>query len=383
MKMKYLNILFVLSAIHLGLNAQITITNSTFPVVGDKLKLVNKTSFSGSLNMGNVSGPQVWDFSSLNSGAKFTEEYKSASTGQDAASFPDAQMVLSLDNQEEYFKSSATAITSLGLGGENPLLGSAVVVRYTKQPTYRSAPLTFIGATKSDGAFNIKLSTDIFPDSLLASLGNFKPDSVRIEFTTTSTGLMDAYGVLNMQGKSIDVLREKSTVSTKTNVFLKVPLLGWQSLDLLLQIAQASIPDFIKSLIGSRHYTDYKFYSNNHKEILVSARYDSLNVLDELIFADLGGVTSVNDQKEMDAFSLYPNPSTEFINVVIPNTWKEGSYLITISDLAGKPVYAEPCQLTPAQNKQIKINNFAKGVYFLTLRDQFNTFTATSKFVRN
>lgn len=383
MKMKYLNILFVLSAIHLGLNAQITITNSTFPVVGDKLKLVNKTSFSGSLNMGNVSGPQVWDFSSLNSGAKFTEEYKSASTGQDAASFPDAQMVLSLDNQEEYFKSSATAITSLGLGGENPLLGSAVVVRYTKQPTYRSAPLTFIGATKSDGAFNIKLSTDIFPDSLLASLGNFKPDSVRIEFTTTSTGLMDAYGVLNMQGKSIDVLREKSTVSTKTNVFLKVPLLGWQSLDLLLQIAQASIPDFIKSLIGSRHYTDYKFYSNSHKEILVSARYDSLNVLDELIFADLGGVTSVNDQKEIDAFSLYPNPSTEFINVVIPNTWKEGSYLITISDLAGKPVYAEPCQLTPAQNKQIKINNFAKGVYFLTLRDQFNTFTATSKFVRN
>lgn len=383
MKMKYLNILFVLSAIHLGLNAQITITNSTFPVVGDKLKLVNKTSFSGSLNMGNVSGPQVWDFSSLNSGAKFTEEYKSASTGQDAASFPDAQMVLSLDNQEEYFKSSATAITSLGLGGENPLLGSAVVVRYTKQPTYRSAPLTFIGATKSDGAFNIKLSTDIFPDSLLASLGNFKPDSVRIEFTTTSTGLMDAYGVLNMQGKSIDVLREKSTVSTKTNVFLKVPLLGWQSLDLLLQIAQASIPDFIKSLIGSRHYTDYKFYSNSHKEILVSARYDSLNVLDELIFADLGGVTSVNDQKEIDAFSLFPNPTTEFINVVIPNTWKEGRYLITITDLAGKPVYAEPCQLVPTQIKQIKTNNFAKGVYFLTLRDQFNTFTATSKFVRN
>lgn len=381
--MKYLSILFVLSAIHLGLNAQITITNSTFPVVGDKLKLVNKSSFTGNLNMGNVSGPQVWDFSVLNSGAKYTEEYKSASTGQDAASFTDAQMVLILDNQEEYFKSSATAITSLGLGGQNPLLGSAVVVRYTKQPTYRSAPLTFIGATKSDGAFNIKLSTDIFPDSLLASLGSFKPDSVRIEFVSTSTGLMDAYGTLKMQDKSIEVLREKATVTTKTNVYLKVPLLSWQSLDFLLQLAGGSIPDFIKGLIGSQKYTDYKFYSNSHKEVLVSARYDSLNVLDELIFADLGGVTAVKDQNNVDAFSLFPNPNTEFVNLIIPDTWKQGSYLITISDLAGKPVYAEPCQLTPGQSKQIKTNNFAKGIYFLTMRDQFNTFTATTKFVRD
>lgn len=178
-------------------------------------------------------------------------------------------------------------------------------------------------------------------------------------------------------------MREKSAVTTKTNVFLKVPLLGWQSLDLLLQIAQASIPDFIKGLIGSRKYTDYKFYSNSHKEVLVSARYDSLNVLDELIFADLGGVTSVKDQKEIDAFNLFPNPSAELINIDIPDTWKEGSYLITITDLAGQSVYAEPCQLTPGQSKQIKTNSFAKGVYFLTLRDQFNTFTATTKFVRD
>lgn len=378
--MKSFSLLTILFGFLSMMNAQITVTNSTFPAVGDKLKLVENSNFSGQLNMGNVSGPQVWDFSALNSGRQYTESYVDPKTGVDAATFPDANMMLQTNGEEEYFKTSANAMTSLGLGGENQLLGSNVAVRYIKQPTFRSAPLTFIGATKSESSFRLHLSSDIFPDTLLASFGAFAPDSIRIEFSSTSTGLMDAFGTLKMQGKSIDVLREKSAVVSKTKVFLKVPLLGWQGLEFLLSIAQVEVPDFIKPLIGDRKSTDYKFYSNSHKEILVSARYDSLDVLEELIFADLGGISSTEVSSIENTFSLYPNPVSEMLILSTPS-WKEGLYLVTIADISGKMVYAEPCQLNPDQAKQINVSKFGPGTFVLTVRDQNNTFTASSTFV--
>lgn len=378
--MKSFSLLTILFGFLSMMNAQITVTNSTFPAVGDKLKLVENSNFSGQLNMGNVSGPQVWDFSALNSGRQYTESYVDPKTGVDAATFPDANMMLQTNGEEEYFKTSANAVTSLGLGGENPLLGSNVAVRYIKQPTFRLAPLTFIGATKSEGSFRLELSTDIFPDTLLASFEPFAPDSIRIEFSSTSTGLMDAFGTLKMQGKSIDVLREKSSVISKTKVSLKVPLIGWQTLEFLLSFAQAEVPDFIKPLIADRKSIDYKFYSNSHKEILVSARYDSLDVLEELIFADLGGISSTEVTSLENTFSLYPNPASEMLILSTPS-WKEGLYLVTIADISGKMVYAEPCQLSPDQAKHFNVSKFGPGTFVLTVRDQNNTFTASSTFV--
>ena len=81
-----------------------------------------------------------------------------------------------------------------------------------------------------------------------------------------------------------------------------------------------------------------------------------------------------------NTFSLYPNPVSEMLILSTPS-WKEGMYLVTIADISGKMVYAEPCQLNPDQAKHINVSKFGPGTFVLTVRDQNNTFTASSTFV--
>lgn len=378
MKSIYLVLMFCI--LSFAFQAQITVTNATFPASGDKLKLAENSAFSGTLNLGNVGGPQVWDFSVLNTGNVYTESYQKASNGKDAGSYTDADMFIDTDGQEEYFKTSATKIEGLGFGGTNPIFGAPVVVRYTKRPILRSAPLTFIGSTSSTGEFKLFLPASVFPDTLLSAFGSFAPDSVRIEFVSSKTGLMDAYGTLKMQGKSVEVLREKAAVKSQTKIFLKVPLLGWQNLDFLLSIAQIEVPEFIDGFLGLNETTEYNFYSNTHKEVLVSASYDSLNVLENLVFADLGGVTSSTKDINVLSVGVYPNPVSDILKIQTPE-WKKGMYLITISDIAGKIVYAEPTELNSDTTKEVNVSKLDKGIYLLSIRDQFNTFTGTAKFI--
>ena len=61
------NIIFhVLISLYIfNINAQITITNATFPKVGDTLKTAVVFDFAGNLTMGSTGGPKTWDFSIL------------------------------------------------------------------------------------------------------------------------------------------------------------------------------------------------------------------------------------------------------------------------------------------------------------------------------
>lgn len=380
--MKNFKIVFLLSLIAISLDAQITVTNATFPAAGDNLKLAENSSITETINVGNVAGPQVWDFSMLNRGRKFEESYQDAKSGKDAASFTDATVVLTQNGQEEYYRITDQKMEGLGFGGDNPIFGAPVVVRYSKRPTVRTAPLEFIGSTKSDGEFRIQLPANVFPDSILNGIpATFRPDSVRISFISSSTGLMDAFGTLNMQDKSIEVLREKAQITSQTKIFLKVPIFGWQDIEQLIGIVNISLPDFIKRFLGVQKSTQYNFYSNNHKEILVSASYDSLNVLDELIFADLGGVISSTAEINDLQFSVYPNPTTNVLKLHTPEL-KAGQYLVTLSDITGRTIYAEIAQLNPTIDKEINTELINKGMYILTIRDQFNNFAISKKIMK-
>lgn len=362
-----------------NISAQITVTNATFPSAGDKLKLAENVNISTTLNLGNVAGPQVWDFSVLNSGRTYQEVYQDAKSGKDAASFTDASIVLVQDGQEEYFRNTGTKLEGLGFGGENPIFGAPVVVRYIKRPILRHAPLTFISTTSSEGEFRISIPASVFPDSLLSIFpAGFKPDSIRIEFVSAASSLMDAFGMLKMQGQNFDVLREKASETSQTKISIRIGFLGWVNLESIASSFNIPLPPFIKQFLGVNKTTTYNFYSNTKKEVLVSASYDSLNVLEGVIFADLGGVTSSTKNEYAAEFKIFPNPASNMVNIHSPNL-KAGSYLLTLTDIYGKVVHAQLSELNAESTKQIDLSAYNKGLYLLTIRDQFNTFTATSK----
>jgi hypothetical protein len=372
--MKNVVLIFSIWLVVSNISAQITITNSTFPVVGDTLKTAIRFSPSG-LNMGTVNGPQVWDFSTLNAGNKQNEIYKSAASGPDAAAFPDANLLLNVDGQEQYLKSSSTKIEGLGLGGANDFIDVPLVIKYSKRPVLRTAPLNFINSTASNSEFRIDISANILPDSLLALI-SISFDSIRIQFANNARGVVDAYGTLKMQNKEFPVLREKVETYSETKVFIKF-FNNWFDVG---QFLGGNIPEGFENLLGMDTTFTYNFYTDSKKEILVSAEYNTANSLQEVVFADLGGVVSSSNDTYIPAIKVYPNPTSDFLFVQTPD-WKEGTYLVTISDLSGKMLHAEPVGLNPDTTRQIDISNLSTGTYLLTIRNQFNSFAGTTKFV--
>lgn len=368
--------------VSVNIHAQITITNTTFPKMGDVLKYAENESPSYSLDLKTNAGPHQWEFNMLTSGRKIQESYLDPKTGKDAAMFSDADIMLKEEDQEEYYKTSATKIEALGFGGINPIFNAPAVVRYVKRPALRQAPLTFISNVNTDGEFRIAIPASVFPDSILAIFpAGFKPDSVRVEFVSTTTSLMDAYGKLQMQGQNLDVLREKASETSQTKISVKIGFLGWQNLETLIGLFPTiSLPPLIKQFLGVNKSTTYNFYNSAKKEILVSATYDSLNVLETVVFADYGNV--INDVKESvgPSFTLYPNPVSNMVSINTSN-WEDGMYLITIADLTGKIVYAEPTLLTGQSPKQMDISDLNSGVYILTVRDQFNKKSGSTRMV--
>lgn len=379
MKNKVLIVIFLLG--YGVINGQITITNATFPKSGDKLKYAQLNNPGNILDLKSNAGPHVWDFTVLNRGSKFEEEYDDPSEGKDASAFSQADMLLERDNQEVYFKSSTDKIEELGFGGINPIFNAPLVGKYSVRPTYRQAPLSFIGLTQSEGKFAIALSSAVFPDSLLSIFPQgFKPDSVKVEFSSSSKGLMDAYGTLKMQDQSFDVLREKAEASSVTSIFIKIGFLGWVNLEQIASQFNIQLPPFIGQFLGVKKTTIYKFHTNGKKEILVSAVYNEANELTEVTFADLGKVSATQNTVVNHAMSVYPNPASDVIHIG-SGTLTEGMYLVTLTNMDGRTVYAEPCRLGGNISKKVDVSNFDSGLYILTLRDKFNQFTVTNKIV--
>lgn len=356
-----------------AISAQISVTNTTFPVAGDTLKYALSLDVAG-LNMGTTNGPQTWNFSALNAGVIQNEIYSNASSGADAASFPEANLLLTVEGQEQYLRSTSTKIEGIGLGGANDFIDAPIVIKYSKRPSLRVAPLNFINSTSSTSEFRVDISASLIPPAI-KNLIPLNFDSIRIQFANSAKGVVDAYGTLKMQNKDYQVLREKVETNSDTKVFLKLFGLWIDPLPLL----GGNVPPGFENLLGQDTTITYNFYTDIKKEILVSAEYSTDNTLQQVIFANLGGLTSSQDIYTPEV-KLFPNPANEILILQTPDL-KEGGYLLTISDITGRLVYAEPTALSPNGTKEINISGLDKGTYLLNIRDQFNTFSGTSKFI--
>lgn len=355
---------------------QITVTKSTFPAVGDTLFTSFRSNPDDTLLMGNVGGPQVWDFSTLAGGEKQRQIFVNPSAGKDAAQFPESNLLLLSGNQEQYLKSTDTKIEGLGLGGENPFFQGPFVIKYSKRPVFRRAPLAFIQTTSSDSKFNLDISTSIIPDSILASLP-VKPDSIRIEFNSTDRGLMDAYGTLKLGGKEFAVLREKVESITETKLLVKV--LGlWIDPSVFLG---GEIPGGFGAFLGKDTSYVFNFYTNTRKEVIVSANYSVKNEFQGVEFVDLNPYASATENTAWPSVRLYPNPVTDRLTVAAGDILN-GSYMTTVSDARGQIVMFDASAWASGDKKEFNTSGLSSGVYILQVRDKNNRPAFTARFIK-
>ena len=356
--------------------SQIIINNAIFPKAGDTLKTIFAQNVSGGLNTGSTGGPKVWDFSKLNTGTRQQELYLNPTAGKDVALFPDANLLLRSGGQDVYIKTSVNVMEALGFGGTTPFLDTNLVIKYTKKPLLRKTPIEFLSTTSSNGEFRIDVGKNIIPDTILSALP-IKPDSVRIQFVSSLRGLIDAFGTLKVSGNFFNVLREKAQSITDIKLFVKilgfwvdpVPILG------------GNIPAGLKEILGKDTTILYNFYSNEKKEVIVSAEYTPDGTFLGVTYVDLpGSLSPVSDQLS-GTFKVFPNPASDHLNISVGDA--VGKFIVTASDMFGRIVYFEILDFKSAETKAINIATLPGGNYVLTFFNVANKDRSSIKFIKN
>ncbi|HWB65143.1 MAG TPA: T9SS type A sorting domain-containing protein, partial [Chitinophagales bacterium] len=116
---------------------------------------------------------------------------------------------------------------------------------------------------------------------------------------------------------------------------------------------------------------EYKWITNGQKEpvitITTSVIIGNFEVITNIVYRDsvhpvISGIEPAPAQQT--PFSLYPNPATDYVNIVSPENL-DGAVL-TITDVTGKTVLSKPLQQL---QQTINTINWAPGVYMAVVTD--------------
>jgi len=354
---KNIPVIFTLLVASLGLTAQITITNATFPVVGDSLKTATDLTPAG-ISMTPPGGPQTWDFSTLNADTRQVDVFHPASDGSAAANFPGAELVVIGDVAgETYFDITPTAFSILGIGGAGASIGFPVQADLIYSPplVVYEAPLNFFDNDSYTSNATISLPTSAIPGAIFDSLGipTGLFDSIRLRITVQSLRLVDGYGTLAIPGGTYDVLRQKQTDYTTTGVDVHT-FIGWVDIGTIIGGGGLIPPDTTIT---------FNFLSNTEKEPIAVVTVDSTQLIaSQIDFKDNGIPNAVNHVTiEPPSIAVFPNPASDIVTIDIDHNLP-GKYSFRLFDVNGQEVFDQD---PTATLEEMSVQSLQPGLYII------------------
>jgi len=378
-KMKKLLLSLITLLGSLGLFAQITVTNATFPVAGDTL-------FTAIDNMPNgvtitaAGGPQSWNFAGLQ--APFTRRniVRSAGTGSAAANFPAAELRMSLgDNGEGYFNVTSNRFELIGFSGTDPI-GQNVQVQTPFSPAeiYRRAPMNLFDVNQSQSALLVAFSADDLPSAILDLLP-ITPDSLRVRIHTNRTDIVDAWGTLTIPGGIYDVLREKRTEFQDTRLDIKVGFFPWQDItDIVVQLVGIEGLD----QLGRDTTVSYHFFNNQVKEPIAVVTINNAQTAPETV--EYKAKDIVSNVQNLGGLKpnvyAFPNPAIVSVRFEFSNLPK-GEYTLRIFNVLGEEMIKKRYFVNGSRTEKVDISQLKKGAYLYSLVNERGKTLITKRMV--
>ena len=300
---KLFNLLFLVS-LSLSAQSQITVTNSTFPEVGDTLNLAIQTN--PDIQMGIPGGPFVWDYTNLDAQLEQQLVFRPASEG--TLNVPGASLFAAIPGGiENYYSSSPNAFFLIAVKGPvGQVFGVESTFKYNPPRQERKAPLHYLDVYTSTSNLLIPFSTENIPSAIIDSLGlPVVPDSIRLRIASQLTDEVDAYGMVRLPHGDFNALRVKRTEAINTRVDVLLPFFGWQDVTDVL-ISGGLIPG-----LGNDTRHSYLFFSDTEKEVLVEASMDSTGQnVQQVIFKNDDPVSAVDEHATgvSTPIECFPNP---------------------------------------------------------------------------
>ncbi len=352
--------------------AQITITNATFPTLGDTLSFAFDTQ-PNIIALTPPGGNQIWDFTSLN--ANFTQQqiFKNPSTGVGNTGFPEATLLYVNNNVENYLniinQGSKQILQFLGYYGNDPIgLGIKLTARYSPPIVEKRAPMQFFDINSLSSALSLPFSTNVLPDTLLQQLP-VRPDSLRIRIAINRLDVVDAWGNLSIPDGSYPVLREKRTTYRETRLDAKVSILGW------IDITDVARQSLNLNTLGVDTTLAYHFFSNTAKEPIAIVTLDNAGAQVTGVQYKLNQLTTDVTQidPEILHLSAFPNPASDKVQLRFNNI-KSGQYHLKIYNVLGMEVWRKSYQIPGKQfETDLDIGRLEAGIYLYQLIDNQGT----------
>lgn len=319
--------LFFLIASTATLLGQTTITKAfNDPVIGET---VNNVNVNGTVDNSATGANVTFSNSSLTQGSASVANY-SAPSSNEISTFPGSTIKMTGGGSTVFYKQTAAKLEITGLVTPDATLNFS-----TNNGTFISYPATY-GYSESD-----------------AAAGTFSATAGSGNFSGTITISADASGTLLIGSKTyINVLRIKSVQNFTLTVF--------------------GFP------VGTAVNTSYTYYDNLHKFPLLSTTNAVITVQGTPQITN--GAQALNetflstsDFVKKDAFKIYPNPATDFIefNGDLSTYSKANIY-----SLDGKLI-----RTSDLKSGKIEVSDLSPSAYFIELSGN-KTQSKSIKFIK-
>lgn len=358
---------FMALVFHVSINAQLTVTNSVFPVVGDNLHYIFGNQ-PGAINQ--IFTPpgfnQSWDLSNLQPTQVWDQIMKDPQTGTAAASFPGASVLFNPVNSSSqvYWQVTGNQVLDLGYYGLDELgLGLNLLFKKTPALEQSWAPVNFFDLHQSASNVLTAFDAPIAPPVLL----NLVPtaDSFRIRVTYQRIASIDASGTLAIPGGSFDVLRKKQTEYKSMAVDVKVAPLGW--IDISTIGGQQLLP------LGTDTITTFHFLNDVSKEEIAICRLNTAQNQVTGVQYKANAPTTTTSVKQLVSESpqllAFPNPASDQVNLHFENM-QSGQYELKIYNVLGTEVKNAVYQIAgKVFETELDISRLGQGIYWYRLLD--------------
>jgi Secretion system C-terminal sorting domain len=367
-------------------NAQITVTNATFPKAGDTLRTSTVQNLKG-FTLAKIELGKNWDFSNLKASKVDETILIDAKKGVNAKLFPTANLVekRSSDAGEYYILSDATKYQVIGYDGLDPTgVGIATTTKVSPALTARRAPMNYLDINNTNFAINAAVPLSALPDSIQKQLGAFAGliDSLRIKYVSTRTDVVDGYGTMKVPMGTYSVLRERRVQYNDKKLEVHTKLFkAWSDITALVPLNQ--LPATVKGFIGTDTTLTYNFFSNTQKEPIAIATMSNKDntVMNSITFKNVKKFTPVidlfgaDDRPDVRAF---PNPATEEVNIEMSNL-SSGTYTLKIYNLLGAVIWQESHVVSGGKTVKVDISRLRKGSYLYSVSNAAGKILATKR----
>jgi hypothetical protein len=368
--------LLLLLLLSLSSVAQITVTNASFPDVGDVMITAVDNLPSG-IVVTEAGIDQSWSYMNLESPFNMSTSLLPAEQGPGAFAYPGADYYTPFgDNVVAYYKVTDSEVLILGLYGADPIgLGFETASRFEPPLPVRRSPMIFLDVNQLEYDISIAIDADELPAAILENFP-ITPDSLRIRANINRLDIVDAWGTLTIPGGIYDVLREKRTEDREVRLDAKLPIFDWTD---VTDIALEFLP--IDGL-GESTSVSYHFISNEAIEPIavleMNADETAVSRVEYKANDVSSNVQTVTDLKP--GVYAFPNPAIVNARFEFTNLPK-GKYKLRILNILGVEVWSRNYQISGNVTEKVDISSLRKGTYLYSLSNEDGKIITTKRLI--